>query len=154
EVALLRGRQLVVEHDDVDVERVGKAGELGGLALADVRRGVRAVAPLELAVHDLRAGRVGEQRELVERGFGGRDAAGVRGGAEGQRALAPDGEGDSGRGEPPLAPILMAAVAARPVAHASCSRSIVTSKTWTTGPPRWIVAPSCTRRSPPSTCTV
>ena len=40
EVALLRGRELVVEDDDVDVERVADLAQLLGLALADVRRGV------------------------------------------------------------------------------------------------------------------
>ena len=40
EVALLRGRQLVVEHHDVDVERLAELAQLLGLALADVGRGV------------------------------------------------------------------------------------------------------------------
>src|SRR6516165_9018315 len=41
EVALLRGAELVVEDDDVDVERLGGRAELLGLARSDVGRGVR-----------------------------------------------------------------------------------------------------------------
>ena len=66
EVALLRGRELVVEDDDVDVERLRDRLELLGLALADVGRGVGGAPALQLGVDRLGAGGVGEQRELLE----------------------------------------------------------------------------------------
>ncbi len=47
EVALLGGRQLVVEDDDVDVERLGELVELLGLPRPHVRRRVGPVAPLQ-----------------------------------------------------------------------------------------------------------
>src|SRR5262249_21366544 len=47
EVALLCGRELVVEHDEVDVERDRELLELLGLARTDVGGGVGRVAPLE-----------------------------------------------------------------------------------------------------------
>ena len=67
EVALLRGRELVVEHDEVDVERVGELLQLLGLARADVGRGVGRVASLQHELDRIRAGGVDEQRELLER---------------------------------------------------------------------------------------
>ncbi len=47
EVPLLGGRELVVEHHDVDVERFGQLAQLLGLAPTDIRRRVRAVAALQ-----------------------------------------------------------------------------------------------------------
>ncbi len=64
EVALLGGRQLVVEDHDVDVERLADRLQLLGLALADVGRRVGRAPALQLGVDGLGAGRVGEQRQL------------------------------------------------------------------------------------------
>ena len=77
EVALLRGRQLVVEHDDVDVERFADLVQLLRLALAHVRRGIGRRPALERDVHRLRARGLGEERQLEERvlGLGGGDRA-------------------------------------------------------------------------------
>src|SRR5262249_28281830 len=50
EVALLCGRELVVEHDEVDVERVADLLQFLRLALADVRRRIGRGAPLQHAV--------------------------------------------------------------------------------------------------------
>ena len=104
EVALLRGRQLVVEHDDVDVERLAELAQLLGLALPDVGGGVGRRAPLQRDVHRLGARGLGEQRELDERLLRGFDAAGAEAGADEQRPLLDDTEIDLGRGEPPAAP--------------------------------------------------
>ncbi len=100
EVALLRGRQLVVEHHDVDVERVGELAQLRGLALADVGRGVGPVAALELALDRVGTRGVDEERELVERLLRLLGRAGPLPGADEERALADDLEVDLGRGEP------------------------------------------------------
>ena len=75
EVALLRGRELVVEDHEVDVERVGELLQLLGLARTDVGRGVGRVAPLQHELDRLGAGGVGEARQLLERRFGGFDVA-------------------------------------------------------------------------------
>ena len=66
EVALLRGRELVVEDHEVDVERVRELAQLLGLARADVGRGIGTVAPLEHELDRFGARGVDEQRELVE----------------------------------------------------------------------------------------
>ena len=47
EVALLRRRQFVVEHDRVGVDGLGQLVQLVGLALADVGRGIGRVAALQ-----------------------------------------------------------------------------------------------------------
>ena len=67
EVALLRGRELVVEHDEVDVERLGELLQLLRLARADVGGGVGRVAPLQHELDRIGARGVDEERELVER---------------------------------------------------------------------------------------
>ena len=103
EVALLRGRELVVEDDEVDVERVGELLQLLGLAGTDVGRGVGRVAPLQHELDGLGARGVGEARELLERRLGGFDVARADARAHEQRALAQDAEIDLGRGEPPAA---------------------------------------------------
>ena len=67
EVVLLRGRELVVEHDGVAVDLEATLAQLLGLALADVVRGVGRVAALHDAADDVGAGGVDELRQLVER---------------------------------------------------------------------------------------
>ena len=64
------GRELVVEHDDVGVERGHELAHLGELAAAQVRGRVGAVPALHDALERLGAGGVGEQRELVEGAVG------------------------------------------------------------------------------------
>ena len=66
EVALLRGRELVVEHHEVDVERLRELAQLLRLAGTDVGGGVGSIAPLEHELDRLGAGGVDEERELVE----------------------------------------------------------------------------------------
>ena len=104
EVALLRGRELVVEHDDVDVERVGELAQLLRLARSDVGRGVGSVAALQLRVDRIGARGVGEQRELVERRLRSLGVARADTRAHEQRALPDDREVDLGRGERAPAP--------------------------------------------------
>ena len=70
EVELLGGRQVVVEHDRVGVDRQAQLAQLVDLALADVPRVVGRVAPLHEATDDVGAGGVDEQLELVEAGVG------------------------------------------------------------------------------------
>ena len=101
EVALLRGRELVVEHDEVDVERVGELLQLRGLARADVGGGIGRVAPLQHELDRLGAGGVDEERELVERRLRGLGVARADAGADEQRALPDDAEVDLGGGEAP-----------------------------------------------------
>ena len=66
EVALLRGRELVVEHHEVDVERFRELAQLFRLARTDVGGGIGSVAPLEHELDRLCACGVDEERELVE----------------------------------------------------------------------------------------
>jgi hypothetical protein len=68
EVALLRRRELVVEHDRVGPEVASQVAELADLALPEVRRGVGGVALLHDAGDDLAAGGLQQRLELVERG--------------------------------------------------------------------------------------
>src|SRR5581483_578228 len=70
EVAALGRAELVVEHHGVRVDLEGHLAELVGLALADVGRGVGAVAALENSLGDVRTRGVDEQGELVEMGLG------------------------------------------------------------------------------------
>ena len=100
EVALLRGRELVVEDRHVDVVRLGVLGELLRFALADVGGRLRRGPPLQLAVHGLGTRGDGEPRQLVERLGGGFHAA-PDCGADEQRTLADHTEVDLGRGEAP-----------------------------------------------------
>jgi len=64
--ALLRGRELVVEDQRVDVERLRGSAYLLRLALSDVRRGIRCAPALQLGMDRLRRRGIGEQRELDE----------------------------------------------------------------------------------------
>ena len=114
EIALLRGRELVVEDHDVDVEALRDGLQLFGLALADVGRGVGSAAALQLGVHGLGARGVGEQRELVERRLGFFDRRGAVRRSDEQRPLAHDPEIDLGRGQ---APALATLMRARRVGH-------------------------------------
>ncbi len=66
EVSLLCRRQLVVEDDQVDVERVGEDTKLVGLARTDIGRGIGRRAALQDHLDGIGARRVGEQSELVE----------------------------------------------------------------------------------------
>ena len=78
EVALLCGCELVVEHDDVDVESVGQDGYLLGFAGADVGGRFDPGATDQFLIDRIGAGSVGEQGELVQ------TALGVDGGHPGQ----------------------------------------------------------------------
>src|SRR5262249_11815911 len=144
EVALLRRRQLVVEHDDVDVERVGEGAQLVGLPGPDVRGGGGGGAPLQHGRHGIGAGRCGEPAELGQAGLRlvQRPAAGA--GADEERALLDDTEVDLGSGQ-------AATLAAFAVAHASVTS---VSNTCVTGPRSRIVSPSSTSCVPPGTRTV
>ena len=64
------GRELVVEHHGVGVDREADLAQLLGLALADVPRVVGRVAALHQPADHVGAGGVDEQRELVEAGLG------------------------------------------------------------------------------------
>ena len=70
EVVLLRGRQLVVEHDGVGVDTEAELAQLLGLALADEPRVIRRVAPLHEAGDLVGARGVDEQRQFVEARLG------------------------------------------------------------------------------------
>ena len=107
QVALLGGRQLVVEDDDVDVERLGQLAQLLGLALADVGGGVGRVPPLQ---HRARPGRRRRCRRAARarRGRPPLPRRSRRPRADEQGALADDPEVDLGGGEPaPLAALLI-----------------------------------------------
>ncbi len=66
EVELLRGRQLVVEHHGVGVDRERDLAQLLRLALAHVGGGIGTVTTLHDARHLVGARGVDELRELVE----------------------------------------------------------------------------------------
>src|SRR5207248_3151403 len=144
EVALLRGRQLVVEHHHVDVERVGESAQLVGLAGADVRGGVRGRAPLKHRLDRSSAGGVGQQPELGEARFRLVQRVRARSGADEKRALLDDTEVDLGGGE-------AAALASFAIAHATLTS---VSKTCVTGPCSRIVSARSTSCVPPRTCTI
>ena len=105
EVALLRGRELVVEDHDVDVERVREVAQLFGLALADVGRRIGRAAPLQHRVDRCRrprCRRAARARRATPRASS--TWAAPYAGADEQRPLPDAIEVDLGRGEPaPLA---------------------------------------------------
>ena len=70
EVALLRGRELVVEDDGGVAQVVALGGQLAHLALADVVGGRRPLPALDGAPHHLGAGGVRELGQLVQRALG------------------------------------------------------------------------------------
>src|SRR5262249_29776455 len=146
EVALLRRRQLVVEHDDVDVGRVGEGAQLVGLPGPDGRGGVGCGAPLQHGLHGIGAGGVGEPAELGQARLRlvQRPAAGAGAGADEEGALLGDTEVDLGSGQ-------AATLAAFAVAHASVTP---VSDTCVAGPRSRIVSPSSTSCVPPGTRTV
>src|SRR5262249_20063527 len=152
----LCGRQLVVEHDEVDVEGVADLLQLLGLALPDVGRGVGGGPSLQHAVGRDRARRLGELHQLVERSLSFFDAARAEAGSDEQRALLPPFEVDFGGGEAAALAVLV-----RSRCHETSTKSVSvstftsTSKTCTTGPPSCTVASSVTASVPPgtSTCT-
>ena len=156
EIALLGGRQLVVEDDDVDVERFRDGPQLLRLALADVGGGVGRAPALQLRVHRFRARGVGEQGELLERHLRLFHRRGAVRGAHQQGALAHATEVDLGRSETAA---LATLVRARRFGHEACptgrsaGTSMSTSNTWTTGPPSRTVSPRVTSSSPPGTRT-
>ena len=67
EVGLLGGRELLVEDDDVGIERADHGDELLDLALADERLGNRGVEALRHRENDLGAVSLGKAGELRER---------------------------------------------------------------------------------------
>ncbi len=84
EIALLSRGQFVLEQGEVRAPLLEQLGQFGGLAAADERRGVGAVAALMEGADDLGAGRDRQPPELVERLLRGptrrdRAAAGRRG---------------------------------------------------------------------------
>ena len=70
DVPQLRRRQLVVEHDDVDVGFGGGGGQRRDLAGAEKRRRIRLRPLLHHAQHDLGARGLGQAGQLVERSLG------------------------------------------------------------------------------------
>jgi len=66
DVSRLRGREIVVEYDEVDIFRVDRACELLELSRADECRPVDARPVLDGAPHHLCRGRPYEHRELAE----------------------------------------------------------------------------------------
>lgn len=65
-IALLSGREIVVEHDDVDVEHVRLPDQFGEFALPYERCGIGSTASNEHSFNRIRARRVGEQFEFAE----------------------------------------------------------------------------------------
>ena len=147
EVALLRGRELVVEHDEVDVERLGELLQLLRLARTDVGGGVGRVASLQHELDRIGARGVDEQRELVERRLRGFGVARADAGADEQRALPEDVEIGLGCGEPPAT---HAARVGAPQFEIDLDVEDVHDRAAEADG----VAPSSTVRSPPGTCTV
>jgi hypothetical protein len=87
EVAHLRGREVVVEQDQVRVELRDPRLEVRELALAEEGGRVHAAAPLHQLAQHARPGGVGEPAQLVERA---RQVAAVTAGVPDQhRALGP-----------------------------------------------------------------
>jgi hypothetical protein len=103
EVALLRGAELVVEHDEIDVEGVADHLQLLRLAGADVGGGIGPVATLQHQLDGIGTRGVGERGELLERRLRGIRVAQAEAGADEERTLPDDAEVDLGRGEPPPA---------------------------------------------------
>ena len=69
EVRLLRGGELVIKHDDVDVHPPHDVRKLPRLSRAHERLGHRRVKPLRLPCHDNAVRRLHEARKLVHRGL-------------------------------------------------------------------------------------
>ena len=70
EIALLGGRQVVVEDDHGRADGGDRGGELAHLARSDERGGFDTVAALDLALDHDRAGARSQLRQLFERFFG------------------------------------------------------------------------------------
>ncbi len=70
EIALLGGRQIVVEHDHIDVQSIGFSSELGGLALSDEERRVWRRLAHEHGCDWFRAGGVCQQCQLGQADLG------------------------------------------------------------------------------------
>ena len=98
EVELLCRRQFVVEHDGVGVDGDADLLQLLGLALADVPRVVGRVATLHDTRHDVGAGGVDEQLELVEAGVDRRLVDSGEGDGD-EHDLLPEGAVDQRRAE-------------------------------------------------------
>ena len=87
-VALLGGRELVVEHDRVGVDGKTRRQQILSLALADEGGRLGSVAALHDAVGLVGAGGVDEQRQLVERRLDVVEIAGRDGDTDQHDALA------------------------------------------------------------------
>ena len=72
QVALLGGRELTIEDDDVSRSGANRGGQFGSLAGPDEGSGLRRVARLQHALHHLGAGARRQFRQLVERLFAAR----------------------------------------------------------------------------------
>ncbi len=72
EVALLAGCELVIEHRHIDVEGLDEAGQFLRFPLPDQHGGVELDPALELDLDRIGAGRVDQQRQLLEAGLGRR----------------------------------------------------------------------------------
>ena len=109
EVAQLRGAQLVVDDDEIDVQLGARLRQHPDLAAAQVERGVGRGAFLDETQHDIRPGRAGQTVELFEAVIGGRtgDDAG--------------GETDESRPLPPAAFL----AAGHRLSHGQCGRGHV-----------------------------
>ena len=117
----LRRRQLVVEHDDVDVGLGGGGGQRGDLAGAEKRRGIRLRALLQHAQHHLGARGLGQAGQLVERSLGIEPARTARDQADERRALAP-------RYPPGMPGLPAGTVALRRVSRSRLSHACISSQ--------------------------
>ena len=78
QVPLLGGGEVVVEHHGVGVDGQADRRQLLGFAPAEIGGRIRVVPALDDPLHHVGPGRVHQQRQLVESGFGG--GQGARGG--------------------------------------------------------------------------
>src|SRR4029079_8495401 len=67
EIPVLRGREVVVEEEEVRLVLVPERANLLDLALAQERGGAHGAAALEHLAEDLRPGRLGEEAQLGQR---------------------------------------------------------------------------------------
>ena len=148
QVALLGRREVVVEDHGVGVDGQADRQELLGLAPAEVGGRVGRGPPLDDPVHHVGAGRVHQQRQLVETGLGGGQGGVGEGDADQHDAL-PDRPGDQGVGERRVVRGHGAAPGRQAAAPGRTSRSAsrpADRDPHEPGPPSW------RRRAPPGGC--
>ena len=106
QVALLYRGQRSVDDHDIDVEGLGEAGQLLGLALAEVGGRV-GVALLDRPVDRFGPGRLGQQRQFVEAGLDIGHRPRPKGQSRQEGALPGDLEVGDGGGESAASPLQM-----------------------------------------------